>query len=271
MTVEGGTAGSKFSVGVPVDEERYDLSVYYTMGPGYGDVEIRHAGAVAGSIKGYAEEVIPGGRVVLKDVRAGNGVVPLDFTVTGKDPKAAGYAVGIDAFVAEPKRAYIPEWYVIGPFPNARDEKLQRLGLDTPYPPEREIKLDAKYEGVDAQQVSWVLKQTPARGRFDLYDFDPYEMVVVYALTYVYSPRAATVPFLLGSDDGVKVFLNGKEIHRYLAVRVAAPDQDRIPLALKEGWNVLLLKIENNYGGYNFYARIIDREKQLVVSATQTR
>ncbi len=271
MAVEGGAAGSKFSVGVPVDEERYDLSVYYTMGPGYGDVEISHAGTVAGSIKGYSEEVIPGGRVVLKDVRAGNGVVPLDFTVTGKDPKASGYAVGIDAFVAEPKRAYIPEWYVIGPFPNARDEKLQRLGLDTPYPPEREIKLDAKYEGVDAQQVSWVLKQTPARGRFDLYDFDPYEMVVVYALTYVYSPRAATVPFLLGSDDGVKVFLNGKEIHRYLAVRVAAPDQDRIPLALKEGWNALLLKIENNYGGYNFYARIIDREKQLVISATQTR
>ena len=271
LVVEGAEAGSKFSVSVPVAEERYDLSVFYSMGPGYGNADFSHGGAVVGSIKGYAPDVVPGGKVVLKDLRATGGVIPLECTVTGKDAKASGHAVGLDAFVAEPKRVYIPEWYVIGPFPNMRDEKLQRLGLDTPYPPEREIKLDARYEGVNAQKVSWVLKQTPPRGRFDLYDFDPYEMVVVYALTYIYSPRAATVPFLLGSDDGAKVFLNGKEIHRFLAVRVAAPDQDRIPLALKEGWNALLLKIENNYGGYNFYARVIDREKQLVISATQKR
>jgi hypothetical protein len=271
LSVEGAETGSKFSVSVPVSEDRYDLSVYYTMGPGYGNVDVSAGGVVAGSFKGYAEDVVPGGRVVLKDLSATNGVIPLDFTVVGKDAKATGFAVGLDAIVAEPNRRYIPEWYVIGPFPNVRNDSLQRLGLDTPYGPEREIRLDATYEGVNGQRVSWAQKQTPPKGRFDLYDFDPYEMVVVYALTYVYSPRAATVPLLLGSDDGVKVFLNGKEIHRFLAVRVAAPDQDRISLTLKEGWNALLLKIENNYGGYNFYARVIDREKQLVFSATQKR
>jgi hypothetical protein len=271
LTIEQASAGATFSLSVPVEEERYDLSLYYTKGPGYGNVDITHAGSEAGSIKGYADAVVPGGKVVLKDVTAANGLIPVDFTVTGKDSNATGFSVGLDAFVAEPKRAYIPEWYVVGPFPNARDSALQRLGLDTPYPPEREVKLDARYEGVKGKPVSWVLKRTPARGRFDLYDFDPYEMVVVYALTYVYAPRATTAPLMLGSDDGVKVFLNGKEIHRFLAIRVAAPDQDRIPLALKEGWNTLLLKIENNYGGYNFYARVIDREKQLVFSATQQR
>ena len=190
LVVEGAETGSNFSVSVPVAEDRYDLSVYYSMGPGYGNVDISHGGAVVGSIKGYAPGIVPGGKVVLKDLRATNGVIPLEWVVTGKDAKASGYAVGLDAFVAEPKRVYIPEWYVIGPFPNMRDDRLQRLGLDTPYPPEREIKLDARYEGVNGQQVSWVLKQTPPRGRLDLYDFDPYEMVVVYALTYIYSPRA---------------------------------------------------------------------------------
>jgi hypothetical protein len=258
-------------VAVPVDEDRYDLALYFTRGPEYGNVDVSHQGALVGSIAGYAEEMIPGGALVLKDVAAVRGAIPLELTVTGKDPRSAGYAVGIDAFVAEPKRVYIPEWYVIGPFPNARDDRLQRLGLDTPFPPEREIALDASYDGVNGRKVGWVLKQTPPRGRFDLYDFDPYEMVVVYALTYVYAPAPTTAPLLLGSDDGVKVFLNGKEIHRFLAVRVAAPDQDRIPLALREGWNALLLKVENNYGGYNFYARIIDREKRLAVSARQAR
>ena len=86
------------------------------------------------------------------------------------------------------------------------------------------------------------------------------------ALTYVYSPKDQTLPLLLGSDDGVKVFLNSRELHRYLAIRVAAPDQDRVPLPLKKGWNALMLKIENNYGGYNFYARVLDPTHSLVFS-----
>jgi hypothetical protein len=117
--------------------------------------------------------------------------------------------------------------------------------------------------------VKWQLVKTPKSGRVDLYSFDPYELVVVYALAYVYSPKDQTLPLLLGSDDGVKVFLNGKEIHRVLMIRIAEPDQDRVPLALEKGWNTLLLKIENNFGGYNFYARILDLEDSLKFAATR--
>jgi hypothetical protein len=100
----------------------------------------------------------------------------------------------------------------------------------------------------------------------DLYKYEPYEMVVVYALTYVYSPKDQELPLLLGSDDGVKVFLNDIEIHRVLKVRVVKVDQDRVPLRLVKGWNKLMLKIENNYGGYNFYARVLDPQGSLVFS-----
>ena len=48
-----------------------------------------------------------------------------------------------------------------------------------------------------------------------------------------------------------------------LTIRTAAPDQDRVMLSLKKGWNTLLLKIENNFGGYNFYARVLDPAKTL--------
>ena len=148
---------------------------------------------------------------------------------------------------------------------------LQRLGIDVVYPPEKEIDLTATYRGVNDQQVRWTLTQTPARGRMDLYQFDPYEMVVVYALTYVYSPKDQTVPLLLGTDDGVKVFLNsdadppgdgdpGGE----------SPIRTAIPLALKKGWNTLMLKIENNYGGYNFYARVLDPGHTLRFSPTRS-
>ncbi len=258
--------GDGFVLALPAIEEMYDVSLYYTRGQSYGSVVVQHDGQKVGSIEGFGASTIPGGKVLLKGLGSHEGYIKLQFSVEGKDAKSSGYAVGLDAFTLEPHRVYIPEWYLIGPFPNQRDAKLRRLGLDTVFPPEKSIDLAASYAGVDQQPVKWILTKTPAKGRMDLYQFDPYEMVVVYALTYVYSPKQQTVPLLLGSDDGVKVFLNGLEIHRFLAIRVAAPDQDRVLLNLKEGWNALMLKIENNYGGYNFYARVLDPGHSLVFS-----
>ncbi|MBI4535557.1 MAG: DUF2961 domain-containing protein [Ignavibacteriae bacterium] len=253
----------EFSLALPVPEERYDVAVYLTQGPDYGDADIFHRGKNVGKIRGFSKTTTPGGKVVLKNLSADRQKITLRFVVKGKEKKSIGYAVGLDAFVLEPHRKYIPEWYMIGPFPNERDANLKRMGLDSVYPPETEIDLKKTYVGVDQQPVRWTLDQTPANGRMDLYKYDPYELVVVYALTYISSPRDQTVPLLLGTDDGVKVFLNDVEIHRVLKIRVAEPDQDRVPLALKKGWNKLLLKIENNFGGYNFYARMLDPEGAL--------
>jgi hypothetical protein len=88
--------------------------------------------------------------------------------------------------------------------------------------------------------------------------FRPNELVVAYAATSVYSPRKQTLPLLVGSDDGIKVFLNGKQLLKRLLDRGAAPDQDTVALDLSRGWNALLVKVENNLGGFGFYARIKD-------------
>lgn len=41
---------------------------------------------------------------------------------------------------------------------------------------------------VDRAPVAWVLERTGESGRVDLQEYDPYELVVVYELTYIYSP-----------------------------------------------------------------------------------
>jgi hypothetical protein len=99
----------------------------------------------------------------------------------------------------------------------------------------------------------------------------PYEFAVCYAVTYIYTLAPRTVHLHIGSDDGSKVFLNNKELYRYLGVRIAEPDQAEIPLHLKTGWNKLLIKIENNLGGYAFYARISERDNDLIISADQKK
>jgi hypothetical protein len=266
LRLKSAKEGDQFALSIPVPEENYDLALYYTKGPDYGNVDILHAGKKVGAIEGFNKLVVPGGKVILKDLRKEKNGIPLEFVVTGKNREGKGFDIGLDAFVLEPHRVFIPAWHMIGPFPNPRDAHLNRLGLDQVYPPEQEFDTTKSYAGVDNKPVRWILKKTPAKGRMDLYDYDPYELVVVYAHTFVYSPKAQEAVLLFGSDDGGKVFLNGKEVHRILEVRVIEPDRDRVVLPLKQGWNELTLKIENNFGGYNFYARILDPEKSLVLS-----
>jgi hypothetical protein len=221
---------------------------------------------------GYAKEIFPAGKIILSDLKVENKSITLKFINSGKEVKSTAYHAGIDAIFLEPVRKYIPEWYLIGPFPNERKSEEERLGLDAVFPPEKEIDLNKSYLGADSQIVKWQLYKTPENGRFQLWDkVVPYELVVVYALTYILSPADQTLPLLLGSDDGVKVFLNDEAIHRKLLVRISEPDQDVIPLKLKKGWNKLLLKIENNFGGYAFFARIKDLENSLIISTSQEK
>ena len=269
LRVTGKKEGDTFTVSLPAAEDRYDVDLYFTKGPAYGDVNVLLGGRGLGGFKAYDKTVVPGGKMTLPDIPAGGKEIRLQLAIAGKDPRSTGYAVGLDAFTMRPHREYVPAWSLMGPFPNRRDPSLKRLGLDSVYAPEREIDLAKTYTGVGGQKVGWQIVKTPKSGRVDLYMFDPYEMVVAYAFTYVWSPADQTLPLLLGSDDGVKVFLNGNEIHRVLTIRVAEPDQDNVPLHMKKGWNRLLLKIENNFGGFNFYARVLDPEKSLKFNAAK--
>jgi hypothetical protein len=61
----------------------------------------------------------------------------------------------------------------------------------------------------------------------------------------------------LGSDDGVKVWLNGKLIHAKNVARGVSPDEDKIPVALRHGGNELLLKVTNGAGDWGAIARFM--------------
>ena len=170
----------------------------------------------------------------------------------------------------EPVREFLTDWYLIGPFPNPRKSDDLRFGLDTEYAPEKEIDLKATYSGVDGQLVQW--ERATGQAGYDMNltrRFQPSEFIISYALTYLWSPEDQTVPLLVGSDDGAKIWLNDEQVYRFLDIRIAAPDQDTVQLHLKRGWNKLLFKLENNFGGYAFYARIIDRRDNINVSANK--
>lgn len=72
----------------------------------------------------------------------------------------------------------------------------------------------------------------------------------------MFSPDDRGAPLLLGSDDGV--WVNGELVHTNPAYRAAAPDQDRVPVRLKKGWNKVLLKVLQGAGGWGYYLRFAD-------------
>jgi hypothetical protein len=251
-------------------ESGYTIDLYYSKGPDYGNVMIMYNGKEAGRIEGYSPNIQAGGKITIRNVQPKYGRVELKFRIDGKTRPSRGYHTGIDGIYITPKRSFIPDWYVLGPFANPRITESRRLGLDSVYLPEQMIDTNQAYFGVNKKPIHWQYVKTPENGYVTLWDkVSPNELVVAYALTYVWSDKEKDVLLLIGSDDGAKVFFNDREIYRFMGVRIAEPDQASIPIHVMKGWNKLLLKIENNFGGYAFYARFMDPESTLFASAKQ--
>ena len=146
---------------------------------------------------------------------------------------------------------FIREWSIIGPFPNEGCEGFQRK-----YPPEEELKKDAVYEGAGGR-VKWqnvpaqklAVPGIPNYCRLDGL-FNPTDRVIAYLAAAIISPTAREVQIRLGSDDGVALWLNGREILRRHEHRGAEPDQERVKAALDAGPNILLVKLEDYEGDW---------------------
>ncbi len=75
--------------------------------------------------------------------------------------------------------------------------------------------------------------------------------------TVVYAPEARDVRLELGSDDGVKVWLNGRLVHANSATRPLQPAEDSVGIHLVKGWNSLLFKVVQASGDWSMCARVV--------------
>ena len=153
--------------------------------------------------------------------------------------------------LAEAGSPYLRYWIICGPFENAK--------LDTEC-----IRDEASFTPIPGK----IIKGKRCRAYlscedkivFDLEEvFGPHENAVAYAFIEVYSSTARKVKLYLGSDDSIKVWLNGENVFTNDAIRALVFDEDKIDVILKGGWNRLLIKVYNNELAWNFSARFIRR------------
>jgi CubicO group peptidase (beta-lactamase class C family) len=95
----------------------------------------------------------------------------------------------------------------------------------------------------------------------DVIDFDGIfkkDFAAAYALAELKSDKEQNVFLSLGSDDGVRVWLNGSLVHDNWIPRGVNADDDLVALKLTKGSNQLLLKVQDISQGWGFMARILD-------------
>jgi hypothetical protein len=77
-----------------------------------------------------------------------------------------------------------------------------------------------------------------------------------FALAEINSDREQSVLLLTGSDDALRVWLNGQLLLTKNTMRGASPDSDATPITLRAGKNTLLLEVLNGSEDWGFFARL---------------
>lgn len=143
---------------------------------------------------------------------------------------------------------YITEWQFAGPY--RQPGKDYRALFDAIFPPEmsddRGFTWTFLPPGADPKRP-WVMDLLKAAG--------PHEQCVAYARTWVHCDRDLKAQLELGTDDGVKAWLNDKQVYALNTSRTLQPASDKAPVELHSGWNRLLLKVTQNNQGWEFCAR----------------
>ena len=83
-----------------------------------------------------------------------------------------------------------------------------------------------------------------------------------YLYARVMSPQAQAVRFMVGSDDGVKVWLNRELVLANNADRGVTVDEDAFDAQLKQGANDVLLEVLNGGGDWGAVVRITDQQER---------
>ncbi|MBT3377990.1 MAG: hypothetical protein HN742_01230 [Lentisphaerae bacterium] len=150
-------------------------------------------------------------------------------------------------------------WSVCGPFSNPEDDGLkQRV-----YEPEQGVELDKSYTH-DGLTASWhrlvPIDNGKNRGRLDmegtlLNKKTPKGGKLAYVSGFVKSDRVQRAVLRLGAAGGMRVWVNGEEVHYW---HVGSKwEEGRVTIALRKGSNEILIKVGKGWGKWQVYASVV--------------
>jgi hypothetical protein len=157
---------------------------------------------------------------------------------------------------------FIRNWLVLAPIRMVGESGAEEMHFDAlngeasvkPKPDTRIL--------VGGQPMPWTPHQT--QGYFidfrESFDREDGEHAIGYAVTYVHADAPMNVTLALGTNDQGKAWFNGREVMSHEEARVLSKDENRIPVSLLKGQNVLVLKVINEVNSWQACARFLDGE-----------
>ena len=112
------------------------------------------------------------------------------------------------------------------------------------------------YEGLVTMGRLWVVASANEAGFVDLAGLGGGSYQATLAHVYLHSDERRNVKLLLGSDDRAHLAVNGTWLHRSERSGAWQPDQETVDVVLDEGWNQIMLRVDNNVALYGFSVRV---------------
>lgn len=158
---------------------------------------------------------------------------------------------------------YINTWYMIGPWENyGRDD------FSIVHPPEVSVDFDAVYTDgqvgmgiveTDSHPLKMIGEKVALDGtlRWQFMQSESMHNTVpvttgsstYYAYTELYFEEATIMLVAIGTDDSGRVWINGKDVWRDTGTSWYHIDEHIAPFDFRQGWNRILLRLENGGGG----------------------
>jgi len=158
-----------------------------------------------------------------------------------------------DAAAKKANEDCVAQWHVIGPF---KSPKPGEISLEFPTP------LDSvTADGIDfkapvkfgSENLKWKEAVADKKGRVNLeHALGACEWCVAYGYAEVESVHPRETVLTCGSDDGIKIWLNGKLVHVNEVTRGYSSKSDAVTVQLEAGINKLFVKIDNYKAGWGF-------------------
>ena len=162
----------------------------------------------------------------------------------------------------------IPDkWLILSPVPVSQtsptptgDEQQEAFKTDHLDPKSLSKVKAGNTATMDGKTYTW--KEVKAQnGVVDLNALhDTLDFVSAYGWVEFRSDENKKTLLGVGSDDGVKVWVNGELVHDNWAPRGLTQDNDLVPVSLKKGKNQLLIKVQDIRQGWGFSCRFLPPE-----------
>jgi len=150
-------------------------------------------------------------------------------------------------------------WHFAGPFHKKGVDHFQHA-----FEPEKKVNLKKKFGG-DIE--GWIAK--PELQTAEKYLFLGKDSSAYYYYRTILAKEDITCPLFLGSDDGIRLWLNGHLVYENNVDRPLTEASDFVELKLRKGENHLLLKNVNNLKRTGIYFSVfqMDQRNQILDTA----